>query len=53
MKTYKFTTFNGIGEEINSYTVSCYHIKGARDYAKKIIANSMENEVRNSRIKLS
>jgi len=51
-KTYTFTTYNRLGEEINQYYFKDTNIKYAHQYAKKILANSRDNEVSNSRIKV-
>lgn len=53
MKEYKFTTFNKLGEEIETYKYFGYSAKDIKEIAVKIIANSMQGETRHSRITLA
>lgn len=53
MKTYTFTTFNQLNEEIKTYVTEQFSLSDARKYAKLIIANSIMNEIKNNRIKLA
>lgn len=53
LKEYKFTTFNAFGHEVEQYRVEEYHVKRARAYAQKIVANSRSNEARHGRVTLS
>lgn len=51
-KTFSVTTFNSLGEEVETYKVEANNVKDVRAYIKKIIGNSRDNEVRNGRITL-
>jgi hypothetical protein len=50
-KTYHFQTYNVLGEVVKIYQVEELDVTRARKYAKLVIANSRDNEVRNGRIK--
>lgn len=52
MKTFRFTTFDYSGNEVRTYEIEAFDIKGARKYAKNIIGNSRDNEAKNGRITL-
>lgn len=52
-KTFKFTTFNASGEEVETYTTDQYNIKEARKYAQLVVANSRDNEMKHGRVTLA
>lgn len=51
-KTFTFTTYNAIGEEVETYKVGAFNVKEARSYAQKIVGNSRDNEARHGRVTL-
>lgn len=51
-KTYTFTTYDALGDEVRTYNFTDYHISYVEKYARDIIGNSQDGEVRKSRIKL-
>ena len=51
-KTYTFTTYDAIGDEVRTYHVTDYHISYVEKYAREVIGNSRDGEVRKSKIKL-
>lgn len=53
MKLFTFTTYNHLNEEVENYKIEALNITEARKYAKLVIANSRDNEVRNSRVILN
>lgn len=52
IKTYTFTTYDAIGNEVRTYNFNDYHIIYVEKYAQDVIGNSKDGEVRKSRIKL-
>jgi hypothetical protein len=52
-KTYTFTTYNSTGDEVRTYNFTDYHISYVEKYARDIICNSKDGEVKKSRIKIS
>jgi hypothetical protein len=53
MKTYTFTTFDATGNEVDTYKIETLNLQMAKDYAKKKVALSRDNEVRHGRITLA
>lgn len=52
MKTYTFTTYNLLNEEVETYKVEAFSIKEARVIARNVVGNSRDNEVRHGRVTL-
>jgi len=52
MKEYYFTTYNKLDEAVSTFVVEDLSAKRVRNYAKQVIANSRDNEVKHSRIRL-
>lgn len=52
-KYYTFTTKDANGDEVQNYKIEDCSLADARDYAKRIIANSRDNEVSNTRIRVT
>lgn len=53
MKTYTFTTLDKKRNEVETYNYDTYTLNDAKKYAKMIVANSRNNEMSHTRIKLS
>ena len=51
-RTYTFTTYNKLGEKVNQYYLQETNTKYAHQYAKKVLANSKDNEISYSTIKV-
>jgi len=52
MKEYYFTTYNKLDEAVSTFVVEDLSAKRVRNYAKQVIANTRDNEVSHSRIRL-
>lgn len=52
-KTFTFTTYDSYGCEVETYKKEFLHVIFAREYAKNIVANSRDNEVRHGRVTLA
>lgn len=52
-KTFTFTTYNAIGEEVEIYKTVAFDVKEARKYAQRIVGNSRDNEVKHGRVTLA
>lgn len=52
-KTFTFTTYDAHGYEVETYKKEFIHVNFAREYAKNIVANSRDNEVKHGRVKLA